>query len=60
MRIDGFNNGGCRRYLWRNRCLKPAMFAVGTAHLATVNPNGIVRDSITCAAGRTDEQHLCA
>jgi hypothetical protein len=34
------------------------MFAVGTAHLAAVNPNGIVRDSITCAAGRADKQHI--
>ena len=59
-RVHGCNSGGCRCYLWRNRRLKPAIFAVGTAHLAAVNPNGIVRDSITCAAGWTDEQHLCA
>ena len=33
------------------------MLAVGTAHLAPINTNGIVRDNIACVAGWANEIH---
>jgi hypothetical protein len=33
------------------------MLAIGAAYLATINTNGIVRNIVTCAAGRANKQH---
>jgi hypothetical protein len=33
------------------------MLAIGAPHLAAINANGIVRNGITCAAGRANKQH---
>jgi hypothetical protein len=33
------------------------MLAIGAAYLAAINTNGIVRNIVTCAAGRANKQH---
>jgi hypothetical protein len=54
----GCSDGGFWRYRGNYPLLKPCMLAIGAPHLAAINTNGIVRNSITCAAGRANKQHV--